>query len=142
MSEGKQTIQGAIDYLVTQKEPFTAYTLAKIVGLSRHRVLKYCKRHEIDIEQINEQIRLERGTVEDLGLNEKKPKEDKTVALDEVKQKITKFGFTFEDLHAELQQGKSRRRKKRTIDLPKPTPNKIKLAPPSLVKIKLNDEDD
>ncbi|ANJ73106.1 hypothetical protein [Cupriavidus pauculus] len=64
------------------------------------------------------------------------------MALEEVKNQITKYGFTLNDLSRELEQGKQRKRKARSISVPEATNNKIKLDPPSQVKIKLTDEDD
>ncbi|MBU9118411.1 hypothetical protein KTD15_06330 [Burkholderia multivorans] len=52
----KRTVQKAIQDLVDQAQPFNANTIARAVGISRHRVLKYCKSHRIDLDELNRQI--------------------------------------------------------------------------------------
>lgn len=52
----KRTIQGAIQHLLDQAQPFNANTIARAVGVSRHRVLKYCKTHRIDLDELNQHL--------------------------------------------------------------------------------------
>lgn len=54
--EPKHTIKGEIERAYAAKESFNANTIAKAVGVSRHRVLKFCKSHGIDIKAMNEDM--------------------------------------------------------------------------------------
>ncbi|WP_322038110.1 hypothetical protein [Burkholderia cenocepacia] len=164
----KRTIKGTIEECIKNLVNVNASYLSKTLHLSRHRIVKYCKANNIDLDYINDKINAERAKttsddyVEDLDEIRKKignhsfsleqlgfiktrnikSVDNKAMALEEVKNQITKYGFTLNDLSRELEQGKQRKRKARSISLPEPTNNKIKLDPPSQVKIKLTDEDD
>ncbi|WP_175888202.1 hypothetical protein [Burkholderia contaminans] len=52
----KKTIQGAIQSFIANGQTMNANTIAKAVGVSRHRVLKYCKAHGIELDKLNSQV--------------------------------------------------------------------------------------
>lgn len=45
----KKTIKGELKNALTNKVSLNASSLAKLVGISVHRVKKYCKNHNIDL---------------------------------------------------------------------------------------------
>jgi hypothetical protein len=52
----KKTIYGTIQSFTKDGVPMNATTIAKAVGVSRHRVLKYCKSHGIELDKLNAAI--------------------------------------------------------------------------------------
>ncbi|SAL76639.1 hypothetical protein AWB71_05286 [Caballeronia peredens] len=52
-SKEKHTIRGEIEACLAEKRTLNYTHIAKAVGVSRHRVQKYCKNHHIDIEFLN-----------------------------------------------------------------------------------------
>lgn len=104
----KKTVHGAIQGFIANGQTMNANTIAKAVGVSRHRVLKYCRSHGIELDKLNSQVEqgISGGAVE---LQTTTP---------EVKALKTK--------------------KKAAIQLAEPTRVKIQLATPNQVKIKLN----
>ena len=45
----KHTIKGELEKALQNKTPMNASSIAKIVGISVYRVRKYCKTHNIDL---------------------------------------------------------------------------------------------
>ncbi|ONU47779.1 hypothetical protein [Burkholderia cenocepacia] len=60
----KKTIHGAIQGFIANGQTFNANTIAKAVGVSRHRVLKYCKSHGIELDKLNDQVEQGKRTLE------------------------------------------------------------------------------
>lgn len=57
----KHTIKGELEKALQNKIPVNASSIAKIVGISVYRVRKYCKSHNIDLnnytlESINQKV--------------------------------------------------------------------------------------
>ena len=63
-------------------------SLAKLVGISVHRVKKYCKNHGIDLENYNAEILNQKKVKKDFDENEKKTKKRK-LKVEPVSNKIT-----------------------------------------------------
>jgi hypothetical protein len=50
----KTTVKAELEKALKNKEKITHGTIARAVGISVHRVKKYCKNHGIDIENYNQ----------------------------------------------------------------------------------------
>lgn len=73
----KKTVKSELLKALEEGIKLNHSSLAKLVGISVHRVKKYCKNHNIDLENYNEEILNQKKIKKDFEENEKKSRKRK-----------------------------------------------------------------